>query len=226
VSSVAVPASPPSPTASEERRLVTALFCDLVGFTPLSESLDPEEVRDLQAQYFKAMSVQIARYGGTVEKYAGDAVLALFGAPIAHEDDAERALRAALAMRERLESFNERWLDKLKEPLALHTGISSGMIVATNVGSDLRMSYNIIGDTVNVASRLEGVATSGQIVVSQSTYRLTRGVFDFRPMEPIQVKGRKGPPRGFRIDRGKKPAGKNARPGGTYFAARRPGVGM
>jgi adenylate cyclase len=81
--------------SQEERRLVTAVFCDLVGFTPLSEQLDPEDVRDMQGDYFKAMLVQIERYGGTVEKYAGDAVLALFGAPIAHEDDAERAVLCA-----------------------------------------------------------------------------------------------------------------------------------
>src|SRR5205823_614742 len=94
------PSTSPTPAAppAEERRLVTALFCDLVGFTPLSESLDPEEVRDVQADYFGRMAEQIERYGGTVEKYAGDAVLALFGAPIAHEDDAERAVLCALGM--------------------------------------------------------------------------------------------------------------------------------
>src|SRR4051794_37217312 len=106
---VSSPASPPTaPDAllrnvQEERRLVTALFCDMVGFTPMSEQLDPEEVRDLQADYFRAMSDQIVRYGGTVEKYAGDAILALFGAPIAHEDDAERAVLCALGMQESIE---------------------------------------------------------------------------------------------------------------------------
>jgi len=98
---------------TDERRLVTALFCDLVGFTPLSAQLDPEEVRELQAAYFGAMSRQIERYGGTVEKYAGDAVLALFGAPIAHEDDAERAVLCALGMQTAIEPVadqaRERW---------------------------------------------------------------------------------------------------------------------
>ena len=130
---------------------------------------------------------------GMVNQIIGDCVMAVFGAPIALEDDAERALHAALAMQERLKAINKRWMDQLKEPLALHTGISSGMIVATNVGSDLRMSYHMIGDTVNVASRLQGVATSGQIVVTQSTYRLTSGAFDFRPLEPSLREGKKNP---------------------------------
>ena len=128
---------------------------------------------------------------GMVNQIIGDCVMAVFGAPIALEDDAERALRAALAMRERLEAFNKRWIDTLKEPLALHTGINSGMVVAANVGTDVRMSYSVIGDTVNVASRLEGVATRGQILVTQSTYRLTHGIFEFRPLEPIRVQGKK-----------------------------------
>ncbi|MGI8825259.1 MAG: double zinc ribbon domain-containing protein [Chloroflexota bacterium] len=99
------------PRAAEERRLVTALFCDLVGFTPLSESLDPEHVRDLQAEYFGRMAEQVERYGGTVEKYAGDAVLALFGAQIAHEDDAERAVLCALGMRQTIEPVAARARD-------------------------------------------------------------------------------------------------------------------
>ncbi len=90
---------------NEERRLVTTLFCDLVGFTPLSERLDPEEVRDIQADYFRAMSAQVARYQGTTDKYAGDAVLALFGTPVVHEDDAERAVLCALGMQEAIEQI-------------------------------------------------------------------------------------------------------------------------
>jgi predicted ATPase len=121
----------------------------------------------------------------------GDCVMAVFGAPVALEDDAERALRAALAMRERLDAFNERWIGTLKEPLALHIGASSGTVIAGNVGTDVRMSYSVTGDTVNIASRLEGVATRGQILVNQSTYRLTHGIFEFRPLEPVRVQGKK-----------------------------------
>jgi class 3 adenylate cyclase/tetratricopeptide (TPR) repeat protein len=173
-----------------ERRQATVVFADISGFTALVERLDPEVVASFLNDCMKEMIDAVYQCEGMVNQIIGDCVMAVFGAPIALEDDAERALRAALAMRERLEAINKRWLDQLKEPLALHTGISSGMIVATNVGSDFRMSYHIIGDSVNVASRLQGVATSGQIVVSQSTYRLTRGAFDFRPLEPVRVKGK------------------------------------
>lgn len=176
-----------------ERRQATVVFADISGFTALVERLDPEVVAAFLNDCMKELIDVVYQCEGMVNQIIGDCVMAVFGAPIALEDDAERALRAALAMRERLEAINKRWLDQLKEPLALHTGISSGIVVATNVGSDFRMSYHIIGDSVNVASRLQGVATSGQIVVSQSTYRLTRGVFEFRPLEPIRVKGKADP---------------------------------
>jgi class 3 adenylate cyclase/tetratricopeptide (TPR) repeat protein len=174
-----------------ERRQVTVMFADLSGFTALAERLDPEEVASVLNDCMKELIDAVYQYEGMVNQIIGDCVMAVFGAPIAHEDDAERALRVALAMRERLEAFNKRWIETLKEPLALHTGISSGTVIAGNVGTDLRISYAVTGDTVNVASRLEGVATAGQILVTQSTYRLTRGIFEFRPMEPIRVKGKK-----------------------------------
>ena len=174
-----------------ERRQITVLFADLSGFTALAERLDPEEVASVLNECMKELINAVYQYEGMVNQIIGDCVMAVFGAPVAHEDDAERALRVALAMRERLEAFNKRWIKTLKEPLALHTGISSGTVIAGNVGTDQYMSYNVVGDTVNVASRLEGVATGGQILVTQSTYRLTHGIFEFRPLEPIRVQGKK-----------------------------------
>lgn len=174
-----------------ERRQVTVVFADISGFTALAERLDPEEVASFLSDCMKELMDAVHQYEGMVHQIVGDCVMAVFGAPIALEDDAERALRAALSMRERLEAFNARWIDKLKEPLALHTGINSGTVIAGNVGDDLRMGYRVMGDTVNTASRMEGVATRGQILVSQSTYRLTHGIFDFRAMDPIRVKGKK-----------------------------------
>ena len=174
-----------------ERRQVTVVFADLSGFTALAERLDPEEVASVLNDCMKELIEAVYQYEGMVNQIIGDCVMAVFGAPVAHEDDAERALRVALAMRERLEAFNKRSIKTLKEPLALHTGINSGIVIAGNVGTDLRMSYSVVGDTVNVASRLEGVATSGQILVTQSTYRLTHGIFEFRPLEPIRVQGKK-----------------------------------
>jgi class 3 adenylate cyclase/tetratricopeptide (TPR) repeat protein len=174
-----------------ERRQVTVVFADLSGFTALAERLDPEEVASILNDCFKELMDAVYQYEGMVNQIIGDCVMAVFGAPVALEDDAERALRAALAMKERLTAFNERWIDKLKEPLALHTGINSGIVIAGNVGTDVRMSYAVTGDTVNIASRLEGVAIRGQILVTQSTYRLTHGIFEFRPLEPIRVQGKK-----------------------------------
>jgi predicted ATPase/class 3 adenylate cyclase len=174
-----------------ERRQVTVIFADLSGFTALAERLDPEEVASILNDCMKELMDAVFEYEGMVNQIIGDCVMAVFGAPVALEDDAERALRAALAMRERLEAFNGRWIEKLKEPLALHIGISSGIVIAGNVGTDMRMSYGVTGDTVNVASRLEGAATRGQILVTQSTYRLTRGIFEFRRLEPIRVQGKK-----------------------------------
>ena len=174
-----------------ERRQVTVVFADISGFTALSERLDPEEVASFSNDCMKELIDAVYQYEGMVDKFIGDCIMAVFGAPIALEDDAERALRATLAMRERLEVFNRKWIVRLKEPLALHIGINSGTVIAGNVGNDLRMSYTVMGDTVNVASRLEGAATRGQIFVSQSTHRLTHGAFTFRTLEPIRVKGKR-----------------------------------
>ncbi len=174
-----------------ERRQVTVIFADVSGFTALSETLDPEEVASLMNDCLKDLVDAVYQYEGMVDKFIGDCVMAVFGAPIALEDDAERALHAALSMRERMELFNKRCGERLKEPLALHIGINSGMVIAGNVGNDLRMDYTVMGDTVNVASRLEGAASRGQIFVSHSTYRLAAGAFRFRDLEPIQVKGKR-----------------------------------
>ena len=176
-----------------ERRQVTVIFADVSGFTSLSEKLDPEDVASLMNDCLKELVDAVYQYEGMVDKFIGDCIMAVFGAPIALEDDAERALHAALSMRERLEMFNRRWSDKLEEPLSLHIGINSGTVIAGNVGNDLRMSYTVMGDTVNVASRLEGAATRGQIFVSQSTYRLAAGAFRFRALEPLTVKGKREP---------------------------------
>src|SRR4030095_1001000 len=114
----------------------------------------------------KELIEAFSQYEGMLHQIIGDCIMAVFGAPIALEDDAERALRAALAMRERLEAFNKRSIEKLKEPLDLHIGINSGTVIAGNVGTSVQMSYSIIGDTVNVASRLENGAHRGQIFVT------------------------------------------------------------
>jgi class 3 adenylate cyclase len=126
----AAPASISLAVPAEERRLVTTLFCDLVGFTPLAERLDPEVVREIQAEYFSDMSQQIERYGGIVEKYAGDAVLAIFGAPIAHEDDAERAVLCALEMQSAIEGVAEHARRQWSAKPAIRVGVNTGEVVS------------------------------------------------------------------------------------------------
>jgi class 3 adenylate cyclase len=176
-----------------ERRQVTVLFADVSGFTSLSERLDPEVVTDLTNAVLRELAEAIYQHEGTIDKFIGDAVMALFGAPVAHEDDPERALRAALAMRERQERLGRRWQERLGQSLPLHIGIHTGKVIAGNVGSDLRLSYTVMGDTVNTASRLEAAAGPGQILLSHETWRLTREAFVAEPLEPIRVKGKSEP---------------------------------
>src|SRR5579884_4287442 len=186
------PPTPPSPPPSEERRLVTALFCDLVGFTPLSESLDPEEVRDLQAQYFQAMADQIARYGGTVEKYAGDAVLALFGAPIAHEDDAERAVLCALGMQGAIEPVAAGARSRRRAEPQIRVGVNTGEVVAGTWNASGRQDVAVTGDALNTAARIQAAAEPGEVLVGTETMRLTRRRIRFGEKREIMLKGKMG----------------------------------
>jgi class 3 adenylate cyclase/tetratricopeptide (TPR) repeat protein len=176
-----------------EQRQVTVLFADISGFTSLSERLDPEVVASLVNDCLKELAQAVYQHEGMVDKFVGDCIMAVFGAPVALEDDAERALRAALSMRENLQAINRRWAEKLGAPLDLHIGVNTGMVIAGNVGSDLRMSYTVLGDTVNVAARLRDAAKGGQIFVSQKTWQMTRGLFTFETKPPVQVKGKQDP---------------------------------
>jgi len=195
------PASPPPP--DEDRRLVTVLFCDLVGFTPLSEQLDAEDVREIQDEYFGRMSGEIHRYGGTVEKYAGDAVLAIFGSPVAHEDDAERAVHCGLAMlgalRPLADSAREHWgID-----LALRIGVNTGEVVSGIRETEGRSDYAVTGDVVNTAARYQASAAPGTILAGAETMRLARRSVLFGDFEELELKGKTGtvaayPVRGLR----------------------------
>jgi adenylate cyclase len=189
------PPPPPSPPPDPEgdRRPVTVLFADLVGFTTLSEGLDAEDVRAIQADLFREMSASIERYEGFVEKFVGDAVMAVFGAPRAHEDDPERGLRAALLMRERVEALNRRWERRVGRPLALHIGVNTGPVVAGRIGATADAAYAVTGDTVNTASRLQSAAPAGEILIGDSTYQLTHHAFAFAPREEVPLKGKREP---------------------------------
>jgi class 3 adenylate cyclase len=167
---------------AEERKLATVLFADLVGSTELAGGQDPERVRALLDRFYDAMAAEVERAGGTVEKFIGDAVMAAFGAPAAHEDDAERALHAALGMQRRMgELFGER--------LALRIGVNTGDVV---VGQPREGSSFVTGDAVNVCARLEQAAGAGEILVGERTAAAARGAFEFAEPATVQAKGKPG----------------------------------
>lgn len=180
--------------APEERRVVTIMFADITGSTPLADRLDPEDLRAILAGYFNLMAEQIRRHGGTVEKYIGDAVMAVFGSPVAHEDDPDRAIRAALDMQAALNRFNERRLqhDASATRLQMHIGINTGEVAAPGTGFD-RQDFLITGDAVNVASRLQAAASPDTILVGERTYLATRNVFEMRPIAPLHLRGKQEP---------------------------------
>ena len=175
----------PPMTITEERRLVTVLFVDMVGFTSRSESADPEEVRDIQRAYFVAVSGEIHRFGGTVEKYIGDAVMAIFGAPRAHDDDPERALHAALAIRDAVQ--------RLEPRIELRVGVNTGEVVGGPAPGSQSDDYTVTGDAVNVTARLQQAAEPGNILVGPMTRRLAAGQFEFAAVQPLDLKGKAEP---------------------------------
>lgn len=182
--------NPESLHLTGERREVTVLFCDIRGFTPLSERLSPEEVVLLLNDFYNLMIETTFKHDGTLDKFLGDAVMAIFGAPIAHPDHSARAVRTALAMQEGISGLNERRAREGKEPIAVGIGVSAGEAVAGTVGTEDRMEYTVIGDSVNLAARLESNARPGQILISQPTYDRVRDLVDARPLGRIRVKGK------------------------------------
>jgi class 3 adenylate cyclase/tetratricopeptide (TPR) repeat protein len=174
----------------EERKVVSILFCDLVGFTAASEAADPEDVRSRIRPYHARLRQELERYGGTVEKFIGDAVMAVFGAPVAHEDDAERAVRASLRILEAIEELNTA---DAELSLQVRIGISTGEAVVA-LGARPEEGEGIVtGDVVNTASRLQGAAPVDGVAVSAQTYLATERVFDWEELEPANVKGKAGP---------------------------------
>lgn len=205
----------PSPISSfamrGERRQVTVMFADISGFTAMSEKLDPEEVRTLINACFELLGQAIDRYGGHIDKFIGDEIMALFGAPVAHENDPERALRAALEMMDALAEFNHHHAGKIPRPLALHFGLNTGLAIAGGIGTRQRQDYSVMGDTVNLAARLEDLSEAGEILVAETTYRLTAPLFEFEPLEPVKVKGKEQPVKVFRLLRAKTGLGSQVR---------------
>lgn len=183
-----------------ERRVVTILFCDVKGSTALGEERDPEEILEIMNGAFDALIEPVYRYEGTLARLMGDAVLAFFGAPIAHEDDPERACLAALAMQAHI----ARYAAELKrtrgiEQFAVRVGINTGLVVVGQVGSDLRVEYTAMGDAINVASRLENYANPGDIVISENTARRVRHSIALQALGGLTLKGKAEPVEAFRV---------------------------
>ena len=174
------------------RRTITVLFADLSGFTTMSEQLDPEIMRALQNELFEELTAAVQNFGGFVDKFIGDALLALFGAPAAHEDDPERALWAALDMLRRTTQLGERSRVCAGSPLILHIGINTGHVVAGGLGAGATKSYSVTGDTVNTAQRLQSMAPSGEVYVGPLTFRLTRHAFAYESLGDVTLRGKAG----------------------------------
>lgn len=176
-----------------ENQVATILFADIRGFTSLSESMAPGQVVELLNEYFSEMTDLIFDNGGTLDKYLGDGIMALFGAPWPKPDDAQRAVKTAVGMQRALTNLNRQWQARGQEPLKMGLGINTGQVTAGNIGSSKRMDYTVIGDAVNLASRLCANAAGGQILISQPTFKAVNGHWPARRLEAIKVKGKAAP---------------------------------
>jgi class 3 adenylate cyclase len=177
----------PLASRGDERRIATVLFADLVGFTTLSEARDPEEIKNLVDSCFERLVQEINTFGGKVDKIIGDAILALFGAPVAHEDDAERAVRAALRMQEALRLY----CGETGAQIRLRIGVNTGEVLVGSLRAGAE--YTAMGDVVNTAQRLQTTARPGSVVVGGATYAATRDVIEYRSLGAVAAKGREEP---------------------------------
>ena len=178
--------------AEGERKHVTVLFSDLSGYTAMSEVLDPEEVKEITTNIFSQISNVIDKYEGFVEKFVGDAVMALFGVPKAHEDDPIRAIRAAREIHDLVQALSPEVEKSIGQPISMHTGINTGLVVTGKVDME-KGTHGVSGDTINLASRLSGLANEDEILVGPGTYRQAEGHFTFESLEPTMVKGKTEP---------------------------------
>jgi predicted ATPase/class 3 adenylate cyclase len=182
-----------------ERRVVTALFCDVAGSTAMAENLDPEEWAEIMNEAFDYLIAPVYRYEGVVARLMGDAILAFFGAPIAHEDDPVRAVLAGLDIVRSVRPFRERIRREYGLDFKLRVGINTGPVVVGEVGSDLQMEYTAMGDAVNLAARMEQTALPGTLQITQHTYRLVAPFFDVYEVGSIEVRGKREPVQAYRV---------------------------
>jgi len=182
-----------------KRVKATIFYSDIRGFTAMSETMTPEEIYAQLNEYFDEMCGIIFKYGGYVDKFIGDCIMAVFSAPYQTPDDAKNAVLAALEQQRRIAELARRWEAQGKKVFTVGMGINTGDVVMGNLGARSRMNYTVIGDNVNVAARLYNVAKGGQIIISESTYEEVRDLVDVRELEPVQVKGKSAPLRIFEV---------------------------
>ena len=190
-----------------ERKQVTVLFADMAGFTTLAEQLDPEVVHEIIDHCFEGITAEVHRFEGTINQYTGDGVMALFGAPIAHEDSPRRAVHAALGIQRAIQDVAQALQAERGLSLQMRIGINTGLVVVGKIGDDLRMDYTAVGDTTNLAARLQQLAQPGTVVISEATHQLVAGFFETHDLGEMPVKGR-APVRAFEVLR---PRGRRTR---------------
>jgi class 3 adenylate cyclase len=184
-----------------ERKQVTVMFCDMEGFTHLSEKLGPEEIYAIMDKVYEILIHKVHDYEGTVNEMTGDGIMALFGAPIALEDAPQRAIRSSLSIHSEIAKFNEE-LKQEKDnipPIKMRIGVHTGPVVVGTLGNDLRVEFKAVGDTVNLASRMEGLAEPGTTYVTGETFRLTEGLFRFEALGEQKIKGKEEPAVIYRV---------------------------
>jgi adenylate cyclase len=186
-------ASPDEVRLGGDNQIATILFSDIRGFTRMSEHMEPQAVVELLNEFFSEMTDLIFDSGGTLDKYLGDGIMAVYGAPLPKPDDALRAARTAVEMQRALARLNQEWENRGQPPLLMGVGVNTGPVTAGNIGSSKRMDYTVIGDAVNLASRLCANAAGGQILISESTFSQLNGNIPAQRLEPIRVKGKETP---------------------------------
>jgi adenylate cyclase len=172
------------------KRPVVVFFSDIRGFTSMSETMTPDEIATLLTEYFTEMVEVVFEHGGTLDKFMGDAIMALWGAPIEHDDDADRAMRAAIQQQETLTALNQKWADEGRPQVEIGIGINFGEVFAGNIGSDRRLEYTVIGDAVNTASRLCSKAGTGEILISEPFYKALKSPPEVEALELLELKGK------------------------------------
>ena len=182
-----------------ERKLVTVLFADVANYTSMSEKLDPEEIHQIMDGCFKILMDEIHKYEGTINQFTGDGIMAIFGAPVSHEDHAQRACFAALSIQKAIGDYGAKVKKDCGIDFKMRIGINSGPVIVGSIGDDLRMDYTAVGDTTNLAARMESAARPGRILVSKHAHEIARDYFEFEAIGNVEVKGKREPQAAYEL---------------------------